>query len=250
MFKKEFKNAFMKLLKPYGYVYCSKLNYFVKVLNSELLFFIGYWFQPSGDPGYRCFTIVCGCTSLYFTSLEKDGIEMCECRLHEFDIMNEHGDRYDLQYDFLFRIDDKEEMKNLIAESFVSLKTVALPVLGKIVDLKSYIEYKKKYDIGTIRLCERFLFDSLVLIKADNHDDFLDVYNAAVDRLKELYDKGIAGGDFEEEKSKTYRGVVERIAGSRDKVYADPELYKKALEEADRRKKANTELLRSYGIDI
>lgn len=78
----------------------------------------------------------------------------------------------------------------------------------------------------------------------------MDVYNAAVDRLKELYDKGIAGGDFEEEKSKTYRGVVERIAGSRDKVYADPELYKKALEEADRRKKANTKLLRSYGIDI
>ena len=55
---------------------------------------------------------------------------------------------------------------------------------------------------------------------------------------------------MEDEKKSLYKSIIVDTAGSRDKVYADPELYKRAMEEADRRKKANTELLRSYGINI
>ena len=65
-----------------------------------------------------------------------------------------------------------------------------------------------------------------------------------------MIDEGRFGEGYTKEEcyKGLYSGIIERVPMSRDKVYADKELLMKAHEEAAKRKKANLELLASYGI--
>ena len=73
-----------------------------------------------------------------------------------------------------------------------------------------------------------------------------------LDNWKRLIEEGKTGLtlsdlDKERESSNIWRLQQNAI---RDKLLDDPELNKRAVAELERRKAANTETLRSYGLDI
>jgi hypothetical protein len=45
-----------------------------------------------------------------------------------------------------------------------------------------------------------------------------------------------------------YQGIMVDVVQSRDKVFNDPDLYKKAMEEANRRKEQNLKILRELKV--
>ena len=47
-----------------------------------------------------------------------------------------------------------------------------------------------------------------------------------------------------------YFGLIKTVAEPRDRIYNDPALYAKALAELERRKIANLETLKGYGLEI
>ena len=239
-FQTEFKSIYEDFLSEYGYKYCSKLGYFIKVLNKELVFFIGQRGIPALYKGDKAFTIVSGITSMYYVSLEKKDLI-----LNEVDLF-----RYSRNANHLRFIYTEETMKDTLTNSIQCIKEIVIPIFERINSLDSYIEYKINFGINELRYCEKFFHDSLVLIKADNHDDFMDYFQSELKISEEKRAKGIGGiGKTKEEAySLLYNGIIESIPNSRDKVYSNTDLLQQALEEAKRRKENNLKLLESYRI--
>ena len=64
---KAFKDVYCKFLTEQGYQWCSNLQRFVKVVNQELIYFIGLKKVPAWLKGNKGFTITAGIMSVYFS---------------------------------------------------------------------------------------------------------------------------------------------------------------------------------------
>ncbi len=137
------------------------------------------------------------------------------------------------EYGMGFEYNEKN-MIEVVEKSAEITKKLVLQVFAEVTDLTSYVKYAKEYTINVLRMCDKFIDDSLVLILTNNHDDFMECLQKR-----------------ERERKRIYKAVYRRIIyDSRDRVYNNPELLKAALEEAEKCKKTNLEMLAKYKINI
>ena len=239
-FKKAFKDVYKETLSEEGFRYNSKYGFYMKLVNEELLEYITY--IPSWTPikGNKCFKIFAGIVSLYCDSVDKGSLRMhgVEFFFYSNDIKDKSGIVY-----------NEGNMLDGIQVSLNKTKKYIIPAFHEVTDLDSYIQFRKKTGgIDAISSAKSFWADSLALIMADNHDDFQDVFQRAIFELKKEMETVGIGGTYEKNYDLLYQGIIKEIAGSRDEIYKDAELYKKAIEEAERRKQANLELLREAKV--
>lgn len=106
------------------------------------------------------------------------------------------------------------------------------------------------YSIDLLWDCDSFHGESLVQIKADNHDDFQKYFQEKVDETNAQIDAGMLGAGYTKEDcyNDYFHCCFERVVYPRDKVYSDKKLYNEALEEAERRKNENMKKLYSYKV--
>lgn len=242
-FSKAFKDCYNDFLVEYGYQYCAKLELFVKVRNQELIYFIGTTPVPAACRDNEAFTIVAGIMSIYFSSCTKQYFRYNERRLQMFSPS--------LDYGMGFEYNDGNMME-IIQSTIPLTDELILPVFDKVINLDTYIEYQVKYGINVLQFCEKFSDDSLVLIKANNHDDFQEYLNNELHKLEDQMQAIYIGKDnvYEENYTLIYNGVKEWLVNSRDKVYENKELLMAANAEADRRKEVNLKQLEKYKIKI
>ena len=209
-FNSRFKHIFGEIFQSEGFKYCSKLNVFAKMLNEDLLAFIGVKSAPIWNKGSKGFMITAGIISTYYDSIEKNSVLMIGHDLNLFLPKNE----------------------------------------VRVFDFNSYIEYLKKYSIDLLWNCDSFKGESLILIKADNHDDFQKFFQQQLDELCARIDAGDVGDGYTKEMAYNdlFHGIIESIVYPRDKVYFDKDLYHEALKEAERRKNENMRKLYSYKL--
>ena len=145
---------------------------------------------------------------------------------------------------------DDNTMDEIISTTALYVRERLIPVINQVFDLNSYIEYLKKYSIDLLWDCDSFKGESLILIKADNHDDFQKFFQEKVDETNAQIDAGMLGVGYTKEDcyNDHFHGIIERVVYPRDKVYSDKNLYNEALEEAERRKKENIKKLYSYKV--
>ncbi len=129
---------------------------------------------------------------------------------------------------------NEENMIELVEKSAEITKKLVLPVFDGVTDLTSYVKYAKEYSLNVLRLCDKFLDDSLVLILTNNHDDFMEIV------LREK----------ESERKLIKQCIEESYTAPRDRVYNSPDLMKAALEEAKKCRMINLEMLAKYKISI
>lgn len=162
-FNSRFKHIFGEIFQSEGFKYCSKLNVFAKMLNEDLLAFIGVKSAPIWNKGSKGFMITAGIISTYYDSIEKNSVLMIGHDLNLFLPKNEV--RVSFEY-------DDNTMEEIILITALYVREQLLPVINQVFDFNSYIEYLKKYSIDLLWNCDSFKGESLILIKADNHDDF------------------------------------------------------------------------------
>ena len=162
-FNSRFKHIFGEIFQSEGFKYCSKLNVFAKMLNEDLLAFIGVKSAPIWNKGSKGFMITAGIISTYYDSIEKNSVLMIGHDLNLFLPKNEV--RVSFEY-------DDNTMEEIILITALYVREYLLPVINQVFDFNSYIEYLKKYSIDLLWNCDSFKGESLILIKADNHDDF------------------------------------------------------------------------------
>lgn len=240
-FNSQFKVIYTDTLQSEGFQYCSKLNSFVKLLNEELLAFIGVKSAPAWKKGSKGFMITAGIISIYSDSINKDSIQAMSHDLNTFLPKSEAR----VSFEF-----DADTMEKVIAETASCVKERLIPIINQVLDLNSYIEYLKEYSIDQIQQCDSFHGESLVLIKADNHDDFQKYFQEKVDETNAMIDAGLIGVGYTKEDCYRdfHQGIIEWVVNARDKVYSDPNLYQAALDEIEQRKNRNHSALSNYKI--
>lgn len=240
-FNAQFKRIFGETFQSEGFRYCSKLNAFVKRLSEELLAFIGVRSAPAWKKGSKGFMITSGIISVYYESIDKNTIQYMSHTLNEFVPSDEI--RVSFEY-------DDDTMEEIITSTAAYVKKILMPIINQVFDLNSYIEYLKEHGIDELYDCDSFRGESLILIKTDNHDDFQQYFQEAVDETNAKIDAGLTGEGYTKEVAYNdlYRGIIESLVHARDRVYSDQNLYNAALEEAERRKNENMEKLSIYKI--
>ena len=92
--------------------------------------------------------------------------------------------------------------------------------------------------------------EGLLYIKTNNHDDFREIYAGILAEQIKRIKMGAIDYKTCEEVRENVEELRINIIEKRDKIYHDPVAYARALQELERRKAVNTEVLRGYGIDI
>lgn len=240
-FNSRFKLIFGEIFQSEGFKYCSQLNVFVKVLNEDLLAFIGVKSAPAWNKGSKGFFFTAGIVSIYYSSIDKDSIS---CIGHDLNLFLPRDEaRVSFEY-------NEDTMEEIISTTALYVKKRIMPIFNQVYDLNSFIDFLREYSIDLLWDCDSFQGESLILIKADNHDDFQDYFKKKVDEINAQIDAGMAGEGYTKKMAydDLFHGIIENIVYSRDKVYSDKNLYNEALEEAARRKSENMKKLYSYKL--
>ena len=234
---KAFKDVYCKFLKEQGYQYCAKLQRFVKVVNKELIYFVGLKKVPAWIKGNKGFTIKAGIMSVYFSKCAEWTVNHSEDELFKWSFdytaheicMFSPTREYGMGFEY-----NEENMIEVVEKSAEITRELILPVFAEVTDLTSYVKYAKEYAVNVLRMCDKFIDDSLVLILTNNHDDFMECLQ----------------NEKECERTFLKQCIEESFTAPRDKVYDNPELLKAAQEEAEKCKKTNLEMLAKYKINI
>jgi hypothetical protein len=253
-------------LAPHGFVKIKgKQPYFVRVVEGgEIIHIITYVIEPSAAASKEYY-IAGGVATVYRPLIDltvnpnhnsnwfRDNLSIYE-KLNPFDYDAEFCRRI---YRFHYR-KDEETMLNEVKFSLKVTKEIMLPILDKMTDFEKCIEYDEIIGIDTaIFDDENFGTDyysnhyneGLLLIKTNNQDDFIERKQKELDMIE--YNKKMGRGPIPSKRvfELIEEGRIEQIT-KRDNIYNNPELYKKALSELEKRKVANTATLRSYGLEL
>lgn len=240
-FNSEFKRIFSETFQSDGFKYCSKLDAFVKMLSEDLMAFFKAKPAPAWNKESKGFLLVIGVISTYCNSIDKKSILYASQDLRTF----LPKDELVVSYEYT-----EATMEEILTEKAAHLRKILMPVFNKVFDLNSYIEYLKEYSIGRLANCDKFQGESLILIKSDNHDDFQKYFQLHLNKLYTQIDAGNAGEGYTKAMAydDLFHGIIENIVYPRDKVYSNKDLYKEAMEEAEKRKKENMKKLYNYKV--
>ncbi len=264
-----FKQVFGEALEPLGFkLIKSKYPYFVRVVNDEIIHYVSVANERAdgrGDHGvkYKCFNVFCGVSTVYCGKIDFDKDPSGVDSMHFINNISEiytkiHWFDLDMKYRasimrFYYDPTDNNSLIAMLKKVLAAAEMHVLPVIEQAVTLEKCMDY---YGI-----MEYFMYPSLEsggdellctrLFSADEYVAFTDMH---CERELKILERKLADptenkanieirinyvmGHREEEKKKFYR------------IFTDPELQEKAPAELERRKKENTEKLRSYGLDL
>lgn len=263
--------AFIKVfgegLEPLGFKRLKNLKnkypYFVRVVNGEILHVVSYRQTTSPKIGYKEFEVYCGVMTLYRREIcfpsEPQGILINTFDLHRKAV------KYGMidpsvkqpQINYLCNANDIEEMLRKLGLVFNDTMGILLNYIDKITDLDACVEHFKTFDSTTLYPFDEFITlsytswsEALLLVKTRDMDDSLKRIKM---EAKDFSFRFLGTKPKQEDIDKFLKKKNDERLWQyeyRLQMINDPELNKRVLDELERCKAANTELLRSYGLDL
>ncbi len=161
-------------------------------------------------------------------------------------------------YTFLCKADDNEEMLKGLQNAFEVTRSIMVSIFEKVTDLHSSVEYFYQMH-ENMWLCdnmEEFKVsnsEGLTMIVSEYRDNFVPfMEHWLAKEVKEIENgtRGAAGaGSIDVYWERGRKRIQERVE-VRDRLLNTPHLHALAIQEADRRKAVNTELLRAHGLPL
>ncbi len=241
-----FKAVYKQELEARGFKKAKGYKMYMKFIDNEVVQFITFLNEQSGIKGLKQFTIIAGMVSIYNTTVVPKELI---CRSD--DLLGFAGRKYtyeEKKKQFFFTYKDDETLMEAMQRTFDKAQELIFPLFEEVTDLNAYISYQKYHRIGLLSCADRLEEDSLALIKADNHDDFMDLFHEYLEQNLEDVKKGLVGGDYEYHYRTLYWGIIECLAKPKQRVYEDEQLYATVMAECAKRKEANLLTLKTYGI--
>lgn len=161
-------------------------------------------------------------------------------RLIDNSIENRASELYSFDYDY----DDNDIIESL-TKSFECVKYIIFEHLDNINNLYNYIDFCKYM---RITLLEKTYGGSYLLIKANNHELFLDVQEKRNNMILKSFDNNVNDANYLESKRKFQEQILNKVIKPRDEIYENPELYTQAINELKKIKANNIETLKKYGF--
>ena len=263
-----FKQVFGEALKSRGFVKVKgRQPYLVRVVGNEILHVVAFRNEWCPEPGYKDFSIRGGVATVYRKSIDFS----CGVRdnsnwlwgLRDYYVKSNpagYDDYWKKLTAFHYQIDDEKCLYHKMEHALKETERILLPLLDRVSDLDACIEFLRVYNSTSLYMSkynEDYTFgyeddnedcnESLLYIQTDNHDNLVQKFNELLAVTAKAIENGKSGYRPYEIEKKAYE---EWRVTRRDNIYNTPKLYEKIMEELERRKKANTETLRSYGIDL
>ncbi|GHU55852.1 hypothetical protein FACS1894132_12560 [Clostridia bacterium] len=242
-----FKQVFGEALTPLGFVKIkSKYPYYVRVVEGgEIIHIISIRNEWSEELDKKAFNILGGVATVYRgrISLDKNPrdntgwLRNVSC-FYTMPTINFDRDFSKTISLFLYKPEDNKSMVNAVEHSLEITEKYMIPVLDKVNTLDLCIEYLNKFGLGLYlygdgcfggKSTNSFYNEGLLYIKT-NHE--------IEKKWKKILDEKILD---EESLQRVYQGY---------QYFGDPELNAKTLIELETRKKENTEILKSYGLNM
>jgi hypothetical protein len=246
-----FKQVFGEALEPLGFVKVKgRQPYFVRMVGDEIIHVVSCIGAPPLS-GQKDFDVLCGVATVYrpYISLNlcprtnQNWLEYLTS-LHEFHY--ESGKRM-----LGFRYNEETLAKKL---KYASDKTIEiiLPILDKVTDIESCIEYFHKYKTALVMTLNYDIEDlskksgncdyneGLLYVKSNNYDAF-------IRRMDKFFAEVAKYGETE------IKNTAEALSPQKafiEEVYNNAESHNKVLAELERRKTENIKILKSYGLEI
>ena len=273
-FATEIKRVYSEGLSKYGFKKIKgKQPYFVRPVGDEIVHIITYKTEKSFTRGYKRFVVYGGIATVYraHINLEKTPRDNSAWlyNVYKFykrsDAENKTPDMYDKLTTFSYKEEDEKSMINSIKYSFEMTEKFIIPRLNEVVDIKKCVEFFDVYRSTMLTLSEKNFGkgqneydynEGLLNIFMYKVDEYIEKKRKAHERSNEnnLYNMkiGISGFTMEEyERNREDRKQgMERQINTFKKMVNDPEEHQMVMEEIEKRKAFNIEILRNYGIDI
>ena len=273
-FATEIKRVYSEGLSKYGFKKIKgKQPYFVRPVGDEIVHIITYKTEKSFTRGYKRFVVYGGIATVYraHINLEKTPRDNSAWlyNVYKFykrsDAENKTTDMYDKLTTFSYKEEDEASMINSIKYSFEMTEKFVIPRLNEVVDMKKCVEFFDIYRSTMLRLSEKNFGkgqneydynEGLLNIFVYTVDEYAEKKRKAHEKWNEiiLHDMKIGRNGFTieeyERDREDGRNIMERQINTFKKMVNDPEEHQRVMEEIEKRKIANIEILRNYGIDI
>lgn len=245
-----FKQVFGEGLKEEGFVKIKgRQPYLVRVVEGgEIIHVITCREKWLGEPGFKAFQILGSVETVYsaafidFMKSPTQNINWLETLSDIYyitDIVNSNKEYYKKISKFIYRSDDEESMKNTMREALEETKKVMLKVFDEMKNMENSIDYFRRYATSAV--------ETLLYIKANNHDDFIEICeNEILDEIRAV-ENGNSISNIEVMRKDKEHWRLDMIT-RRDKIYNNSEEYDKALVKLEQRKAENTQILSSLGL--
>ena len=135
-FNLQFKRIFSETFQSEGFQYCSKLNVFVKMLNEDLMAFLGVKTAPAWNKRAKGFFLTAGIISTYYSSIDKKSILYAGQDLNSF--LPQSEARVSFEY-------NDDTMEEIISATALYVKERLMPIFNRVYDLNSFIDFLKEY---------------------------------------------------------------------------------------------------------
>ena len=279
-----FVKVFEEGLEPLGF---KKIKYpypyFLRLVNDEVVHIITFtkWSDhPYIDgfyaPDYGQFDILCMVKTIYSSDFDFPTSHLERYAfLSKRDIYGK-GHIADFDEDcwlkvneyFPFKPGDGKQMLSSFESAFDMAKQLLLPALDSASDLKSFLEFRYIFERELFFDYEHANYDyfkrneGLLYIKVDTCDSYLErierikmsEFDALEKKAKKIFENDSERLSYyltqvaDDRKELMANSSARRIKVA--EMFSDKEWCEKALEELERRKAANTEILRSYGLEL
>ena len=244
-----FKKVFGEALEPLGFkLIKSKYPYFVRVVpGGEIIHVITYMEEWCPYPGKKKFNVISGIATVYRYKIDLSCAPKDNCgwlysiaRFYaETTPESEFNNEYRLSIcHFTFDENVENSMNDTLNNALELTRKYILPQLDTAVDLKSSLTYLKRLGQST----DTCNFNSKLNFSGagDESEGFLYV-KVDDEEFKTLLKNMIDGTVPSDEESR-------QRAEEKLKFFDDPVIHEKVLLELDRRKAANMEILKIYGL--
>lgn len=265
-----FKKVYGEVLEPYGY---KKVKggkpYLVRVVNDEIIHVMTC--IPCPPYGSNKEYMVCGspatvyrkkmdfsCHPAFHTGWVTDNLDIClktTDRKYSVNLLKE--------FTSVYPKNDEEKLMKSMWESVEQTKEYLLPVLEKVTDLRSCIDYYHTICRGGMGFYfsddfgngtpETRNSDWLACFKVFTFEEFKELKQTIYDQDMEEYKDKIKNNELTDTDKRNIDWLNNRL----DKDLTgfetwtkDPILYKKMLAEMEARKVENIKALRGYGLEI
>ena len=285
---REIKKVFAQELEPLGYVMLKgKYPYFVKVVTPEIINVITikkdkyFTLRFNGNtatyqPDLREFHVWGGIATVYRKSIDltEDQEYNRGWMLDNRDIYyNDNIENYDREKgnelrSYYYKKDDKEsiieaaELAVKYTKEYMISKFEQVDTLEKVISFLEIYQINRTYfmrldevkdneweNVDFSKCCNN---ESLLRIITENQSDLMDIYERG---CKEKYLSAINQNiryTMNEYRSfcERFGVILENQVRIRNKILNTSEIYCNVINELEKRKAYNTEVLRSYGLDI
>ncbi|HHX56610.1 MAG TPA: hypothetical protein GX710_01175, partial [Clostridiales bacterium] len=265
-----FKQVFGEALEPLGFVKIkSKYPYLVRVVEGgEIIHVITYRNEGVDSFGFRVFNILGG-----IATVSRQNIDLTLPPIRNLNWFSDNSGLYlrsnpsDFDPEFRKQIDhfayvveSKKMMIESLNDSLETTKKIMLPIFDQVTDLNACIDFFNKFHPGMLSINvktefgdkyigstynEGFLYIKLGREKYIEKKEQHRLQCFAVEAKNRSYSPNTI-----KQLQETFWGTQEDRFAAYNKIFDDTDWIAKALAELERRKVANTETLRSYGLNL